>query len=295
MAPVEKRLTILSRRFDLVEGYGLAPVFFGRLDAEQRADCHVAICVLVNQPRKFAVLLLRIAANGVLQRRDGRRCPDMRLAAQPIGVVATDIEGVAQDRRVAERVAMSSQRLLGDFGEVDTFDGCRRAREVALDKRTRQSDRVENLRAAVRLIGRDAHLGHDLENALVDGLDVAVNDFLFVHFFRKHVLVGQQGIEGEPRIDRLGAIAGEHAEMVNLARVAGLDDQTDRGPQSLADQMMMDAGGGEQGGDRRALGRNVAVGQNDDVVAAVDRCLGALAKPLDGVGHAVQPRSRPGR
>ena len=39
--------------------------------------------------------------------------------------------------------------------------------------------------------------------------------------------------------------------MVHLARVAGLDDEADRGAEALADQVMVDAGGREQRRDRR--------------------------------------------
>ena len=54
--------------------------------------------------------------------------------------------------------------------------------------------------------------------------------------------------------------------MMHLARVAGLDDEADRGAQALADQVMVDAGGGEQRRDRHAVRADHAVGQDDDVV-----------------------------
>ncbi len=43
-----------------------------------------------------------------------------------------------------------------------------------------QPDRVEDLRAAIGLVGRDAHLRHHLEQALADRLDVALDDFVVV-------------------------------------------------------------------------------------------------------------------
>ena len=45
-------------------------------------------------------------------------------------------------------------------------------REVAIDERLVEADRFEDLRAAIALQRRDAHLGHHLEDALVERLDV---------------------------------------------------------------------------------------------------------------------------
>ena len=62
--------------------------------------------------------------------------------------------------------------------------------------------------------------------------------------------------------------------MMHLARLAGLDDEADRGPQALADQVMVDAGGRQQRRNRHAVGADHAVGQDDDVDAVVDGRLG---------------------
>ena len=83
--------------------------------------------------------------------------------------------------------------------------------------------------------------------------------------------------------------------MMHLARIAGLDDEPDRGAQADADQVMMDAGGGEQRRNRHAVRADHAVGQDDDVVAAMDGRLGAVAEPLERVGHAGGARRRRGR
>ena len=60
-----------------------------------------------------------------------------------------------------------------------------------------------------------------------------------------------QRIEGEIGVDRLRAVAGEAAEMMHLARLAGLDDEADRGAQALADQVVVHGRRREQRGDRR--------------------------------------------
>ncbi len=149
-----------------------------------------------------------------------------------------------------------------------------------------QADGVEDLGAAIGLVGRDAHLRHHLEQSLVDRLDVALDDFLVVELLRQLALHGDQRLEGEIGIDRLGAVAGEAGEMVHLARLAGFDDQPDRGAQALADQMMMHRRAGEQRRDRNAVGAGAAVGQDDDVDAVAHGGLGLGGERLDRRVHA---------
>ena len=153
-----------------------------------------------------------------------------------------------------------------------------------LDEIRLQPDGVEDLRAAIGLVGRDAHLGHHLEDALADRLDVARDDLVGVDLLRQlaalvHV---EQRVEGEIGVDRLGAVAGEAAEMMHFARLAGFDDEADRGAQALADQVMVHGRRRQQRRDGDAVRPDLAVGQDDDVVAAGDRRLGALAQPVDG-------------
>ena len=130
--------------------------------------------LIVDDPGELPVLLLRIAAHRVLQRRHRRGVPDVIFAADAERIFAADVEHGAIDRRVARSVAMPAHRLLGDLGEADAFDAGRGAGEIFGDEVGLQSDRVENLRAAIGLIGGDAHLRHHLEQSLVDRLDVAL-------------------------------------------------------------------------------------------------------------------------
>ena len=114
-----------------------------------------------------------------------------------------------------------------------------RASEIFVDEILAQADRVENLRAAIGLIGGDAHLGHHLEQAFVDRLDVALDDFLLVELLRQIVLHGDQRLEGEIGIDRFRAVAGQTREMMHLARLSGFQHQADGCAQAIADQVMM--------------------------------------------------------
>ena len=62
----------------------------------------------------------------------------------------------------------------GEHVQADAFDARGGAGEVLVDQRLVQADGLEDLRAAVALQGRDAHLRDDLQQALVDGLLVVL-------------------------------------------------------------------------------------------------------------------------
>ena len=211
----------------------------------------------------------------------------MGFAAQAEGVVAADVERLGQHRRIAEGVAMAPDRLGGDLGAAGALDGGGGAGEIAGDEIALQADRVEDLGAAIGLVGRDAHLGHDLEQALVDRLDVAMDGLVGIDILGQVARHGGQRVEGQVGVDRLGAVAGQHAEVMHLARLAGLDHQTDRGSQAVADQVMVHAGGRQQRRDRHAVGPDHAVGQDDDVDAGVDGLLGLGAQRIERGAHAL--------
>ena len=155
-----------------------------------------------------------------------------------------------------------------------------------------EADRLEDLRAAIGLVRGDAHLGHHLVEPLADRLDEAIRRFLRRHA-RDHVGERGERLEREIRVDRLGAVAREQREVVDFARRARLDDESGAGPQPLAHEVLMHRRGREQGRDRQQLGRDLAVGNDQDVVAQVDRVLGLRAQRRERGLHAVRaPRGR---
>ena len=71
-----------------------------------------------------------------------------------------------------------------------------------------------------------------------------------------HVL---DGLEGEIRVDGLGPVAGQARKVMHLAGLAGFDDEADRGPQALADQVVVHRRRGEERRDRDAVRADHAV------------------------------------
>ena len=232
-------------------------------------------------------MILRIAAHRVLQLRHRLGGPHVVLAAHAHGVVAADAEHGAVDRRVGEGVAVAAHGLFRDLGQPYALDARVGAGEILVDEFLAQADRVEDLRAAIGLVGGDAHLGHHLQKPLVDRLDVALDDFLLVDFLRQVVLDRDQRLEGEIGVDRFRAVAGQTREMVHLARLTGLQHHADRGAQALADEVVVHGGAGEQRRDRNAVGAGFAVGEDEDVAAVAHFVFGALAQFVDRPAHAV--------
>jgi hypothetical protein len=146
----------------------------------------------------------------MLQFGDGVRRPHVVFAADAIGVFAAGVERVFERLIVAERQLVLANRFFHHLEDADAFDLRRGSGEVLVDHLFLQADGLEDLRAGVGHVGRDAHLGHDLEQALADALD-EVLDRLF-----RRVLVAADHLldrlEREVGVNRFGAVAGEQAK-----------------------------------------------------------------------------------
>ena len=72
----------------------------------------------------------------------------------------------------------------------------------------------------------------------------------------RQIAVGVQfldGLEGQIRIDGVGAVAAQQAEVHHLARLAAFDDDARLAPQPPPQQAVVQRGGGQQAGNRRRL------------------------------------------
>ena len=95
-------------------------------------------------------------------------------------ILAAGVERRPLTCRSRERVVMARQRFLGDDIQADAFDARRRPGEIIVDDLAVEADGFKNLRAAIALDGRDAHLGHRFDDALDRGLDEFLHRLLVV-------------------------------------------------------------------------------------------------------------------
>ncbi len=171
---------------------------------------------------------------------DRARIEQVQLAVFAILILAVHFQGVAVERIGRKCARMLLLRLAGDLRQADAADARRRPGKIFIDQLMAETHCFENLRAAVRLDRRDTHLGHHLDHAFVNRFVVALHRVeigdVLEQSLLDHVvetLVNQIGI------DRLHAIAKQQAEVMHLARLAGLQNQAHPGARAAADQMVM--------------------------------------------------------
>ena len=245
----------LLRRLHFLERHRVV----GPFEIHEPAQCQEPFALLVDELRELPVGTRIVCPHSVLQPGDAFRGPVVRLATQAIGIVATDIEMLLENLLLAVGITVPAHGLGSNLVQADTLDGRRCACEELPDKARREAHGIENLRAAIGLVGRDAHLGHDLLEALADRLDVAVTCGPVINLVRQIVEQCLDGLEDEPGVDRLGAVTGQGCKMMHLECCTGLDHETGFRAQPLADKVMMHGRGGQQRRNRDIVGVHTAV------------------------------------
>ena len=95
-------------------------------------------------------------------------------------------------------------------------------------------------------------------------------------------------LEHQVRVDRARAVADQRREVVDLARLAGLEHEAGLQARALAHEVVVHAGDGQQRRDRGALGADRAVGEDQDVDAVGERLVGLGADALERARHPVR-------
>ena len=244
-------------------------------------------------------------ARRVLQLLHGLRIEEVQLAVAPPAVSPPDsqVRRGREPRRERTRVPLLD--LARDDVHADAADTRRGPREVAIDERLFEADGFEDLRAAVALQRRDAHLGHHLEDALVERLDVVERGLFARHAFDDplgdHVV---ERLEGEVRVDGASAVADEERHVVHFAGVARFEEERATRTRAFAHQVVVHAGGREEARDGRALLGHATVREDQDGVARAHGRARLGLQPLHGalergtalariVDHRKRDRSEP--
>ncbi len=277
----------LADRLDLVDRYRGATGLLRR-ELEQPAQRTAGAVELIDLLRVFGEHLVAPLAGGVLEQEYRLRVEQVQLALTPPLVFAAHLEPAVCLRGRHERVGggVPGRGLLGEFGEADAPEPRRCAAEVLVEQRLSQSRRLEDLGAGIRRDGRDAHLGHHLQHALAQRLDVVVHRLLGGERSdrpRRHQVVDR--LERQVRVHRGRAVSDQQRDVVHLPSLAGLDDQADLGALPGADQVLVHRRDEQQRRDRGMVGVTVPVGQDEDARTGVDRGRALAAHPLDRGGE----------
>src|SRR5262249_13358016 len=135
------------------------------------------------------------------------------------------------------------------------------AREVFIDDAAVEADDLEDLCTLVGLQGGDAHLGEDLEEAFADGFRIVLFELIGVEFGLESIAELHIPDAGHRQvgIDSGGAEADEAGEMVYFPDVTGFHDDAYLPAIAFADEVVVDGGGSEQGGDGGVVGVDGAI------------------------------------
>ncbi len=221
--------------------------------------------------------------------QDGRRPRvEFPVAAEAVNAFVGDL-GLGR-----KSPGVTRERFLRDVAEVHAQHLRNRAVEGVVDDIGMKPDGTESLRAAVAGQGRDAHLGHDLEQALFECVTVILRgggdvDGLVA---RLHLSLGDKPVQRGKRnvgIDRRRAVTEQTGELVDIAAFRRFADEARPGALVDADEVMMDRAGGEEHRNRRMLRVDLPIAQNNERSAFVDGLLRLGADAVEVLLQAVRP------
>ena len=197
-----------------------------------------------------------------MERFDGVGVAGVVLAALAEADEARAVELCTRRHR---RPPRGGQRVLGQGGEAEAADDGGGTGQAGVDDLVGQAERLEDLGAAVAVDGGDAHLGGDLEDAVLQRRPQAVLGLGRVGL-AELVGVGQQrhALQRQAGADGVGAVAEQAGHGRDVAGVAGVDHHRGVGPQPGGDQPVVHRAGGQQAGHRRPVGADAGVGHHDD-------------------------------
>ena len=120
----------------------------------------------------------------MLQSGDGVRCPHVIFTTQPEGIITAHVQVVTVDGGIAVSITVPAHGFVSDLWQADAFNGRCRTGKIFVNQRSIEANGIKDLRAAIGLVGGNAHFRHHLEQPLANGLDIALLDFVLIQFFR---------------------------------------------------------------------------------------------------------------
>ncbi|GJD02058.1 hypothetical protein ColKHC_10883 [Colletotrichum higginsianum] len=259
----------LGPGLDLLNGDGGAVL---KLEVEHTAE-RTSLDLLVLGAGVSLVRLVILGADGVLDVGNAGRVVHVSLATiTPVVLAgfgqAADTNGVAGgEATLVEAEAVLSNGFEG--GALDTRGG---TPEATLDDSLIEAESFENLGTLVGSKSRDTHLAHDLEDATVARVLVVVNQSIVRKLLLDELLAVQlqNALHGEVGVDGIGTVTEEDTHVVNLAGLGSLDNNGGQRTPLVADQVVMNHTGREQGGNGYAVLGGLAVGEDNDAVLVLD-------------------------
>jgi len=159
---------------------------------------------------------------------------------------------------------MAHQCFTANLGKPDTADTGSGPGKATVHDGAAQPDSLEYLGRPITVLRGNADFGHGLEHALFNRLDIVFNRLArgILHY-RIRINQFPDGFKGKPGIHRTRTVAGQQAEMHNLASLPRFHDKPAQGTLVNADKMLMHCAHHHQGRQRGLCFRHAPVGQDD--------------------------------
>ncbi len=239
--------------------------------------------MVVHEPGELRVAAGVLQAHRLLQAGDGLGIPQVPLAVDPEVQVAALLQHLGRIR--AEGQLVPGQGLPGQVAQAHAAQAGGGAGEVLVDDELVDADGLEDLGALVAAQGADAHLGHGLEQALLEGLDVVLGDLVRGEVAREQVLGAQlpDGGQGQVGVHRPGAVAQQQSHVGHLPGLAGFHHEPGPDPGAFPDQVVVHGRGGQQAGDGRAGLVHAPVAEDQEAEPVGDGPAGGTAEVAQGL------------
>src|SRR5206468_5484139 len=193
-------------------------------EPEKPAQCAEILTLIIDQARVFLKSLVAALARGLLQFRHRLGIKEMKLSfPSPLVLSSYILQGIA-DPFIGESPTVKGQGLPRQMLQANPFDARGGPGKIAIDQFGIQPNGLEDLRSTIALDGGDSHLGDNLKQSLVNGLNIVLVGFLHRDFGRKQLLPDHVGkcLKGQIGIDGSGSVADEQGEVHDFTGFTGL-------------------------------------------------------------------------
>ena len=270
----------LSPRLNLVDRDGVGGF---KVKVEQTTKSAV-LDRLVSRPGVCLVRLVVLGSDSVLDVGNRGGVVDVRLTA----ITPVVLSSLGETRNLLDataRVALlvESEGILGNLLKGHTTNTGGSTCEAAVDNGVVNTKSLKDLGTLVTLKSGDTHLTHDLQDSAINGVPVVVDELLLGDLLSDQTLTVelQDTLEGEVRVDSISTVANKDTHVVNLTSFGGLDHKSGEGPPLVANHVVVNHAGTQEGRDSNAVGTGLAVGQDENLVALLDGFGGRIADTVE--------------
>ena len=296
--PGGKPLHDLRNRLNLFQRHRLAAF---HAESEKPAQGGKPACLFIYRSGVFLEDIVAARAGGVLQTEDRLRIEEVILpfSAPLIFAPFAQLSVRSLGAVLGKGDLMAARHFFGKVLVADASQTAVGAGKALFNELRPQPDGFKNLRSHIRANGGDAHLGHDLQHALVASLHIVVLGFFKSHRksrFRTVAVLPEAvaaffqhlsyGVKGDIWIHRCRPVAQQQANVMDFSGIARFSHQPHFRASFVGDQMVMHRAHSQQrrNGSERASGP--PVGKHDHIRPCCDCFVRALAKLLHGLAQS---------